>query len=135
MTTSKQCFCDREGLGDPNESCGDCPTRDYNTPEQHSLPVQRMATRAGSDLYAQGWNDALSVLEDATGLTNTTLETIKDVMVYFKTLCQVEPGQHGQWIEDDETALDAVCKVLDMQYLRQRMAQRDQAIPVNPEDL
>jgi hypothetical protein len=39
MTTLREaepeepCFCDRNGIGEPGVSCGDCPTRDYkNTP-------------------------------------------------------------------------------------------------------
>ena len=33
------CFCDRNGLGEPGVSCGDCPTRDYKRPAQQEQAV------------------------------------------------------------------------------------------------
>jgi hypothetical protein len=29
VLADQPCFCDKQGLGVPGVSCGDCPTRDY----------------------------------------------------------------------------------------------------------
>ena len=36
---AEQCHCDRNNLGVPGVSCGDCPTRDYKTEKDDVEPV------------------------------------------------------------------------------------------------
>ena len=40
---AEQCFCDRNNLGKPGVSCGDCPTRDYKTEKDDGEPVTAQA--------------------------------------------------------------------------------------------
>jgi hypothetical protein len=40
---AEQCFCDRNNLGKPGVSCGDCPTRDYKTEKDDVEPVTAQA--------------------------------------------------------------------------------------------
>ena len=48
---SEQCFCDRNNLGKPGVSCGDCPTRDYKTEKDDVEPVAYLAWRDGQPCW------------------------------------------------------------------------------------
>ena len=47
------CYCDKNGIGEPGVSCGDCPTRDYKQPAQERKPLTReknIALREGHQI-------------------------------------------------------------------------------------
>ena len=48
---AEQCFCDRNNLGKPGVSCGDCPTRDYKTEKDDVEPVAYLAWRDGKPCW------------------------------------------------------------------------------------
>lgn len=37
-----ECYCDSRGLGDPEKSCGDCPTKDYPDLQSGFAPITEM---------------------------------------------------------------------------------------------
>ena len=48
---AEQCFCDRNNLGKPGVSCGDCPTRDYKTEKDAVYPVDSDDDRTSMPVY------------------------------------------------------------------------------------
>lgn len=46
------CYCDRMGIGEPNASCGDCPTRDY--PHMIAKTTSERVEALRADRKAQG---------------------------------------------------------------------------------
>lgn len=56
----EQCFCDSRGLGDPEKSCGDCPTKDYPDLKSGFTPITEMTEEDRPDTAPFDLQKALS---------------------------------------------------------------------------
>ena len=63
----EQCWCDKQGIGEPGVACGDCPTRDYK--DAHGVPVAlsgeqiKRAEGVAYMLRDEGDNQAADVID------------------------------------------------------------------------
>lgn len=75
------CYCDKNGIGEPGVSCGDCPTRDYKQPAQqerkplttadiHSIADDTLMLTSECDI--DGIDEFARAIEQAHGIGSKT---------------------------------------------------------------